>query len=350
MKICLKFLLSVCCEVIFIFGFISLMYIPLHWHTTFSFLEALGQPKDVIERAKELWYSAIAITDYNGMFWIPAFFQASNESKNPEDENDKWVKSIFGCEMYFVMDLNSSVNKRNVWSLCLLAESDEWYHRMMELVAYANQTWFKNWVQKLDLNILKEKPGWIRVFTWWEQSWIAKMMTSWESGVKIKEVYDMLHEVFWDKCYLEITAQDESVLPFTKKINKFVYDLAKETNTKLIVNNDFRYVREKDKEAWEIALSIKDGTKMYDANRRRPAWKYYIMGPEEIREICVNNGYDAKEVDEWMENNWKIAEELNASMLLNQKLFPKYKTPDYMWELYDKYWSSSLLLDWEDFA
>ena len=43
------------------------------------------------------------------MFWIPAFFQAAKDSKNPEDENDKWVKAIFGLEIWFVMDLNSSL-------------------------------------------------------------------------------------------------------------------------------------------------------------------------------------------------------------------------------------------------
>jgi DNA polymerase III alpha subunit len=34
--------------------------------------------------------------------------------------------------------------------------------------------------------------------------------------------------------------------------------LAKQTDTKLIVDNDYRYLEEKDKEAWEIALAIKD--------------------------------------------------------------------------------------------
>ena len=63
---------------------------------------------------------------------------------------------------------------------------------------------------------------------------------------------------FGEKCYLEITAQDETLLPITKKVNQFIYNLAKQTNTKLIVDNEYRYLKEKDKEAWEIALSIKD--------------------------------------------------------------------------------------------
>ena len=318
------------------------MYIPLHWHSTFSFLEALGQPKDIVKRAKELWYPAIAITDYNGMFWVPSFFLAAKDSKNPEDENDKWVKAIFGLEIWFVMDLKSSWVGKSVWNLCLLAETDQWYHNMMELIAYANQTGFTNGTQKLDLNALKEKPQWIRIFTGWELSWISKMLSAWESEAKIREIYDMLHEIFGEKCYLEITAQDEAFLPITKKVNQFIYNLAKQTNTKLIVNNDYRYLKEKDKEAWEIALSIKDWTKMYDANRRKPAGKYHIMDWEEIREICIKNWYKAEEVDEWMANNWAIAEELNASMLLNQKLFPKYKTPDHIQAYYDKYWATSI--------
>ncbi len=342
MKKNLKFLQLNYCEIVFIFRFITSMYVPLHWHSTFSFLEALGQPKDIIKRAKELWFPSIAITDYNGMFWVPSFFLASKDSKNPDDENDKWVKSIFGLEIWFVMDLKASMVWKSVWNLCLLAETDQWYHRMMELIAYANQVWFTNWIQKLDLNALKEQPEWIRVFTWWEMSWISKMLLSWESEAKIREIYDMLHDVFGDKCYLEITAQDESLLPITKRVNKFIYNLAKQTNTKLIVNNEYRYLKEKDKNSWEIALSIKDGTKMYDANRRKPAWKYHIMDWEEIREICIKNWYSADEVDEWIKNNWDIAEELNASMLLNQKLFPKYKTPDYIQVYYDKYAADSI--------
>jgi DNA polymerase III alpha subunit len=30
------------------------MYIPLHGHSTFSFLESVGKPKDIIKKAKEL--------------------------------------------------------------------------------------------------------------------------------------------------------------------------------------------------------------------------------------------------------------------------------------------------------
>jgi len=319
------------------------MYIPLHWHSTYSFLEALGQPKQIVQRAKELWFSAIAITDYNWMFAIPSFFMAAQDTKNPENPDDKWIQPIFWLEVGFVMDIHASMIWKNVWNLCLLAQTDEWYHRMMELVAYANQEWFTDWIPKLDLNILKEKSDWIIVFTWWELSWIAKMQTSGESEDKIKEIYQMLQWIFGERCYLQITAQNEKLFPALRKCNQFIYDLAKQTNTKLIVDNNYCYVNKTDKDAWEIALSIKDWTKMYDANRRKPAWDYYIMDGEEIRKICLDNWYVAEEIDEWMNNNWKIGESIHTSMLLHQKLFPKYETPDNIKELYDKYADTSII-------
>ncbi len=61
------------------------MYIPLHWHSTYSFLEALGSPQKIVEKAKEFWLPAIAITDYNGAYCFPPFYLAAKEVS---DEND----------------------------------------------------------------------------------------------------------------------------------------------------------------------------------------------------------------------------------------------------------------------
>lgn len=276
------------------------------------------------------------------MFWIPAFFMASKDSRNPDNTDDVWVKAIFWTEVWFVMDLNASLTWKSIWNICLLAESDQWYHHMMELVAFSNQKWLSWWTSKLDINILKEKSDWIVIFSWWENSWIAKLLNLWESEPKIEEIFGMIKSIFWKKCFLEISAQDESESPFIKKINDFVYNLAKKTSTKLIVNNDYHYLNEKDKDSREIALSIKDWTKIYDSERRQPVWKYHIMTENEIREICLKNWYKSEEIDEWIQNNYDLAQNLNASILLNQKLFPKYKTPEDIQSYYDKYWTSSI--------
>ena len=56
----------------------------LHWHSTFSFLEAIGTPKQIIEKAKELEFKNIAITDFGGMYWSIALYSAARENNiNP---------------------------------------------------------------------------------------------------------------------------------------------------------------------------------------------------------------------------------------------------------------------------
>jgi DNA polymerase-3 subunit alpha len=42
-------------------------------------LEAIGKPNKILARAKELEMSAIAITDYNGMYGAIKFYQTAKD-------------------------------------------------------------------------------------------------------------------------------------------------------------------------------------------------------------------------------------------------------------------------------
>ncbi len=71
--------------------------IPLHHHSTFSFLDGYGTPKQVAERAKELGFSACALTDHGNTF---AHVPWQKEAKKAG------IKPIFGCEFYVVDDIS----------------------------------------------------------------------------------------------------------------------------------------------------------------------------------------------------------------------------------------------------
>jgi len=43
-------------------------YTHLHGHSTFSFLEAIGTPSQIIKKAGEIGYKNIALTDFGGMY------------------------------------------------------------------------------------------------------------------------------------------------------------------------------------------------------------------------------------------------------------------------------------------
>ncbi len=55
-------------------------YAELHCHTNFSFLDGASHPEDLVQRAVELGYDALAVTDHNGFYGVSRFWQAARDS------------------------------------------------------------------------------------------------------------------------------------------------------------------------------------------------------------------------------------------------------------------------------
>jgi error-prone DNA polymerase len=55
------------------------VYAELHCHTNFSFLDGASFPEDLVERAAELGYRALAVTDHDGFYGVSRFWQAADE-------------------------------------------------------------------------------------------------------------------------------------------------------------------------------------------------------------------------------------------------------------------------------
>ena len=58
-------------------------YAELHCHTNFSFLDGASHPEDLVERAVELGYQALAVTDHDGFYGAVRFSQAAREAGLP---------------------------------------------------------------------------------------------------------------------------------------------------------------------------------------------------------------------------------------------------------------------------
>ncbi|HKY48061.1 MAG TPA: error-prone DNA polymerase [Acidimicrobiia bacterium] len=61
----------------------ELRYAELHCHTNFSFLDGASHPEDLVERAVELGYQALAVTDHDGFYGAVRFSQAAREAGLP---------------------------------------------------------------------------------------------------------------------------------------------------------------------------------------------------------------------------------------------------------------------------
>ncbi|HEX2404564.1 MAG TPA: PHP domain-containing protein, partial [Acidimicrobiia bacterium] len=65
-------------------------YAELHCHTNFSFLDGASHPEDLVERAIDLGYEALAVTDHDGFYGVSRFWQAAKETGLP---------AIYGVEI-----------------------------------------------------------------------------------------------------------------------------------------------------------------------------------------------------------------------------------------------------------
>ncbi len=304
------------------------MFNHLHGHSTFSFLEAIGKPLAIINKAKELEMASIAITDYNGMYGIIKFYQQAN---------DAGIKPLIGIETGFVMDINSNIVESQIWNIVVLATNKQAYQNLMELTSFANKEGLAM-KPKIDLAALQKFGEGMICFFWWTDSRLGKMISLDEKESKIIEIIGMIQNaVGKDHVFLEIIAQEYKYFPELKKVNEFVTQIADKEHIPCIIGNNFFYPDKTDKQAWEVALSIKDGTKIYDENRRKPKWAYHIMTEDEIRNICKKNGMDDTFITTCIEQNNKIADSIDVQIDLHQSLFPAYETPDDIREMYEEH-------------
>lgn len=298
----------------------------LHWHSTFSFLEAIWTPKKLVSKAKELWFTAIWLTDLSSMYWAVQLY---------ENWRDNEINPIIGTELWFVLNMNGYNKIEDVWNICLLAKNMAWYQNLMKIVSVANQEWIA-WKPKIDMETIWKYGDWVIAFMWGVDSWIWKMIYRSESDDKILEIFHMLQDRLWkENVFLEIVAQDERQNDMLKKINHKILELAKSESVKVITGNVYNYIEKSDKETWEMALAIKDWKKMYESDRRKPIWDYYLMTWDEINDILVWNGYNHDEISAWMATNNEIASQVKIEILMHQSLFPIYQTPDDVKDLYD---------------
>src|ERR671916_558723 len=95
------------------------MYVELHCHSAFSFLDGASQPDELVAAAAELGYDALALTDHNGVYGSMEHAQACASLG---------VRAIHGAEV----DLSDGRH------LTLLVEDDRGWRNLCRLLTRAH--------------------------------------------------------------------------------------------------------------------------------------------------------------------------------------------------------------------
>src|SRR4029078_6279282 len=109
-------------------------FVHLHLHTEYSLLDGGCRLDRLMEKAHELKFPAVAVTDHGVLYGAIDFYKAARE---------KGMKPIIGCEVYVApgsrLEKKSSSGGKDVDShLVLLAKDEMGYSNLVKLVSDAH--------------------------------------------------------------------------------------------------------------------------------------------------------------------------------------------------------------------
>jgi error-prone DNA polymerase len=101
-------------------------------HSNFSFLTGASHPEDCVQRAYDLGYRGLGMTDYDGVYGIVRAYR--RQQQLPENRQ---LPLFHGCEMHLAADHTRPVVYRD--TVILLALNRSGYRQMNELISFAHR-------------------------------------------------------------------------------------------------------------------------------------------------------------------------------------------------------------------
>ena len=308
------------------------MFVHIRGRGTYSMLEGIGSNASILQRAKELWQPAIALTDFNGVYGVVDFYSKS-----------KWfeVQPLIGVELPYIPHRNLLWQTRGVlqqsWTLTYLALSERGYHNILSIVSQAyEQAHFD--VPCVDNEVLTKYAQDVLVLIGGIWSYAYQALDIMQDEEKISLLVDSMKEIFTpERVVIDITAQSYDHYPILVQLDRVLLGLADQHKLMVVTSSGFSYPYEDQKIAYETALAIKDNKRNYDPDARKVQWAYHILSEDEVRTILTHNGHTQENIDLWTSNTMKIVELSHVKITLWQALFPNYENPENIVDLYEKY-------------
>jgi DNA polymerase-3 subunit alpha len=286
-------------------------FVHLHVHTQYSLLDGAIRIDPLLKRVADFDMDAVAITDHGTMFGAMTFYEKANKAG---------IKPIIGCECYLAprrLTEKTSLDKRGLSHLILLAENQEGYRNLCKLVTIAQLQGFY-YKPRIDKEVLKQ--------------YIKGLIGC--SGCLRGEIPRLIQENRIDKAdqaarfYLDLFGEGNFFLEvqnngidIQEKVNQSLLDMSKRLSIPLVASNDCHYLDKEDVRAHDVLLCIQTGKTVHDMDRLRfRTDQLYLKSKAEM--------YSAfKDYPGALENTVDIAGRCNIEFDFNSYHFPKFETP-----------------------
>ena len=287
-------------------------FVHLHTHTAYSLLDGEGTIPKLIERAKELGQTAMAITDHGNMYGVIDFYECAKQNG---------IKPIIGCEVYVAARSRfDKVHELDSQSchLILLAENDVGYHNLMKLVSAGFIEGFY-YRPRIDMDILREHNEGIIALSACMSGVLSRQLLSGNYDEAKRRAQEFLDIFGRDRYFIEI--QDHGIFE-QKKLNRDLISIARELNIDIVATNDIHYTLKRDAEYQDVLMCIQMGKTVDDEDRMKmDCDQLYLKSEEEMTELFSY-------IPEALENTQKIADRCNVEIEFGKFHLPKFEIPN----------------------
>ncbi|MDM5163941.1 DNA polymerase III subunit alpha [Bacillus altitudinis] len=272
-------------------------YVHLQVHSGYSLLSSAAKVKELVLKAKELGYQALALTDDHVMYGTVEFYK---ECKT------HGIKPIIGLTASVFIDEQET----EAYPLILLAKNNEGYQNLIKISSVLkskSKTGLKEkWLKAYHHGLIAITPG---------VSGYIETLLQHDQLDEARDAASHLKDLFGEEhVYLAVQPfqQDE-------ELSHKLRELSKRANIPLVATGDVHYIHQEDKTAYTCLKAIKAGQQLSEIEEDQ-ADKHF----RSIEEMMKWYGDDP----ELLARTVEIANRCEVDLNLGQTKLPTYPTPD----------------------
>jgi len=315
----------------------SLPYVHLHAHSTFSFLDGYGTPKEIAGRIRELGHNAVALTDHGTIFGHAPHQTACRKAG---------IKPIFGVEAYLVDSIaektrhQASIGADGLPHLTLLAATQTGYSNLLQLIKISNSEGFYH-KPRIDFDLLARHQEGLVVLSGCPGGYPTQLLIN--RGMEAAYMHCLRMKQIVQNYFVEIVPEP-GLYDFDGTYDNLVR-IAAALQLPIVLTADAHFPRAADYEAQDMMLAVGLKRRVDDTSRLQlPSYQYYCSVDElYARAKAVMPGTSDHDIIQGLANTQTIADFCNVEIpkahpVVFPKADPKVGSETFLWnKLVDKF-------------
>ncbi len=245
------------------------IYAELHCHSALSLLDGASLPETLAERAAELGYPALAITDHDEMGGVVRFGTACEAVG---------IAGILGAELTVRVPDEFKTYGTRTTHLVLLAESRDGYRNIASLITHARMHTDRG-SPHVPWDLVAQHAGGVFALTGCARGWIPQLLAegrddaAWYAATQLREVFGE---------HLAVECWDHR-LPEERVLVRRLRPLAARLGVPWVVTNDVHYARPEARIVHDVLCALRHERTLDEMGTRlRPNAEWALKAPSLI--------------------------------------------------------------------